>query len=240
MTDLAVLAPELGGVALAALLGAAVGAERQVRARSAGLRTNALVALGAALFVVMGARSFEGEQVDPTRVAAQIASGVGFIGAGVIMKHGASISGLNSAATIWVAAAVGALAGGGLPLVAAAGAALVILVNVGLRPLGLVLDRAPEAARESSETDYRLTVTCATRHEAEIRRLAFDAVHRSPFVLRSIAAEDEAHERVCIEITASAGGRDDLAMEAAIARIVTAPEVLGILWTAETPEAVGD
>jgi putative Mg2+ transporter-C (MgtC) family protein len=235
VNSLAGLAPELGGVALAALLGAAVGAERQIRARNAGLRTNALVALGAALFVVMGARSFEGAEVDPTRVAAQIASGVGFLGAGVIMKQGASISGLNSAATLWAAAAVGALAGAGLPVVAVVGAALVVAVNVVMRPVGLVLDRAPKVAREPHETDYRLTVTCATRHEAEIRRLAFDAVHRSPFVLRSIAAEDETHERVCIEITASAGSRDDLAMEAAIARIVAAPEVLGILWTAEAP-----
>lgn len=232
--DFTALAPQLGGVALAALLGAAVGAERQIRSRNAGVRTNALVALGAALFVVMGSRAFDGPEADPTRVAAQVASGVGFLGAGVIMKQGASISGLNSAATLWAAAAVGTLAGGGLPLLAAAGAALVVAVNVGTRPLGLVLDRAPPAAREPLETDYRLTVTCATRHEAEIRRLTFDAVHRSPFVLRSIAAEDESAERVCIEVIASASGRDDLAMEAAIARIVTAPEVLGILWRAET------
>jgi len=229
-----VLAPQLGGVTLAALLGAAVGAERQMRSRNAGLRTNALVALGAALFVVMGSDAFAGPGADPTRVAAQVASGVGFLGAGVIMKQGASISGLNSAATLWAAAAVGALAGGGLVVLATAGAVLVVSVNVAMRPLGLLLDRAPKGAREPLETDYRLTVTCATRHEAEIRRLAFDAVHRSPFVLRSIAATDETPERVGIEITASAGGRDDVAMEAAIARIVTAPEVLGVLWTAET------
>ena len=76
-------------IALGLVLGAAVGIERQWRARMAGLRTNALVSLGATLFVIMGAYGFQGPDADPTRVAAQIVSGIGFLGAGVIMKQGA-------------------------------------------------------------------------------------------------------------------------------------------------------
>ena len=103
-------------IALGLVLGAAVGIERQWRARMAGLRTNALVSLGATLFVIMGAYGFQGPDADPTRVAAQIVSGIGFLGAGVIMKQGASVTGLNTAATLWATAAVGALAGGGMYL----------------------------------------------------------------------------------------------------------------------------
>lgn len=93
--------------------GTLIGFERQWRARTAGVRTNALVSLGSTLYVIMGAYSFDGPGADPTRVAAQIVSGIGFLGAGVIMKQGASISGLNTAATLWASAAVGALAGEG-------------------------------------------------------------------------------------------------------------------------------
>ncbi|MBE7163086.1 MAG: MgtC/SapB family protein, partial [Williamsia herbipolensis] len=91
-------------------LGTLIGFERQYRARMAGLRTNALVATGATLFVVLSAHGFSGGTADPTRVAAQIVSGIGFLGAGVILRDGLGVRGLNTAATLWCSAAVGALA----------------------------------------------------------------------------------------------------------------------------------
>lgn len=130
-------------IALGLVLGAAVGIERQWRARMAGLRTNALVSLGATLFVIMGAYGFQGPDADPTRVAAQIVSGIGFLGAGVIMKQGASVTGLNTAATLWATAAVGALAGGGMYWVAVFGAGAIMLANTLLRPLGRMMDHQP-------------------------------------------------------------------------------------------------
>ena len=102
-------------------LGSVIGMERQWRARGAGLRTNALVATGAALFVLLSAYGFDtgprgGPRVaDPTRVAAQIVSGIGFLGGGVILREGLNVRGLNTAATLWCAGAVGALAGAGIP-----------------------------------------------------------------------------------------------------------------------------
>lgn len=122
-------------------LGALIGIERQYRARMAGLRTNALVAAGSALFVLLSANGFHGADADPTRVAAQIVSGIGFLGAGVILRDGVNIRGLNTAATLWCAAAVGSLAGAGLHVVAAAGTVAIIAVNVGLRELGRAVDR---------------------------------------------------------------------------------------------------
>uniref|UniRef100_UPI00245854DB MgtC/SapB family protein n=1 Tax=Nocardia wallacei TaxID=480035 RepID=UPI00245854DB len=111
----------LARLATGVVLGVAIGLERQYRARMAGLRTNALVCAGATLFVLLSAHGFHGGTADPTRVAAQIVSGIGFLGAGVIMREGASVRGLNTAATLWCSAAIGALAGAGMYGTAAAG-----------------------------------------------------------------------------------------------------------------------
>jgi putative Mg2+ transporter-C (MgtC) family protein len=97
----------------AALLGALLGFEREVKQKSAGLRTNILIAVGAALFTLMSYELAEEAKGDPGRVAAQIVTGIGFLGAGAIMRTGSGIQGLTTAATVWVNAAVGVAAGGG-------------------------------------------------------------------------------------------------------------------------------
>jgi putative Mg2+ transporter-C (MgtC) family protein len=119
------------GVAVA--VGAAIGFERQWRQRLAGLRTNTLVALGAASFVVF--ERLYSTDPSPTRIAAQVVSGIGFLGAGIIFREGLNVRGLNTAATLWCSAAVGVLAGGGALWFAAMAAAMVIAVNLLLRPL---------------------------------------------------------------------------------------------------------
>src|SRR4051812_34311458 len=118
---------------VAALLGGLIGLERETAARGAGARTHALVALGSALFTIAGAYGFadagSGPR-DPSRIAAQVAAGVGFIGAGAVIRNGSSVGGVTTAATVWLAAAVGlaAAAGGIGPAVAATVAALAVLV----------------------------------------------------------------------------------------------------------------
>ena len=97
----------------AALLGALLGIEREMRQKSAGLRTNILIAVGSALFTLMSYELAEGAGADPSRVAAQIVTGIGFLGAGAIMRTGSGVQGLTTAATVWVNAAVGVAAGGG-------------------------------------------------------------------------------------------------------------------------------
>ena len=142
-------------------LGAVIGIERQYRARMAGLRTNALVAVGATLFVLLSAHGFGGlnssGDADPTRVAAQIVSGIGFLGAGVILRDGLNVRGLNTAATLWCSAAVGSLAGAGLYVVALAGTVVIVGVNVLLRPLGRVVDRRPEHREDCADREERET-----------------------------------------------------------------------------------
>jgi putative Mg2+ transporter-C (MgtC) family protein len=97
---------------LALILGAFIGAERQWRQRMAGLRTNALVAAGAAMFVMLTALTAKAD--DSFRIAGQVVSGIGFLGAGVILRNGLNITGLNTAATLWCSAAIGTLAGYGM------------------------------------------------------------------------------------------------------------------------------
>src|ERR1700739_3910947 len=120
------------GVAL--LVGAVIGFERQWRQRMAGLRTNALVATGAAGFVVFSMTFLPNS--NPTQVAAQVVSGIGFLGAGVILREGINVRGLNTAATLWCAAMVGTFAGAGQVIASAIAAAFVLLTNLLLRPLG--------------------------------------------------------------------------------------------------------
>src|SRR5262245_66126705 len=100
-------------LAVAAALGAAIGVERELRDREAGIRTHLLVALGACLFTIAGAYGFSDfdGNVDPTRVAAQIVTGVGFLGAGAIIREGISVRGLTTAGSLWIVAAIGMATG---------------------------------------------------------------------------------------------------------------------------------
>lgn len=215
-------------------LGAAIGFERQLRSRTAGVRTNALVSLGSALFVIMGAYSFTGSGADPTRVAAQIVSGIGFLGAGVIMKQGASVSGLNTAATLWASAAVGALAGGGMYLVAAGGTAAVVLSNIVLRPLGRYLDRVGGAAtREPVTTEYEFVVRSSAAAEVSVRSQVVAALQNPQFSVHSLEANDV--EDGIVEFTARLLSleRNDSALETAIADVIPIPEVTSVRWAAQ-------
>ncbi|GAA1322051.1 MgtC/SapB family protein [Leucobacter albus] len=220
-------------ITVSLVLGAAVGFERQLRSRTAGLRTNALVSLGAALFVIMGAFSFTGVEADPTRVAAQIVSGIGFLGAGVIMKQGASISGLNTAATLWASAAVGALAGGGMLIIAVAGTAAIVLSNILLRPLGRLLDRVGgSATREPVATEYEFVVRSAAAAEVAVRSQVVAALQQPAFTVHSLEANDIAPGEVELTARLVAFERNDGALEAAIADIVPVPEVTSVRWRA--------
>jgi putative Mg2+ transporter-C (MgtC) family protein len=127
---------------VAAALGLAIGFEREIHGHPAGLRTHMLVALGSALFTVLSIEGFLGEDgaapVDPTRIAAQIVSGIGFLGAGAILKDGIVIRGLTTAASLWATSAVG-MAAGASEYVIAIVAAAVILVS--LWPINAIADR---------------------------------------------------------------------------------------------------
>jgi putative Mg2+ transporter-C (MgtC) family protein len=122
------------------VLGAVIGFERELHRQPAGFRTHSLVAVGSALFTIISAYGFAGPSVDPTRIAAQIVSGIGFIGAGTILQHRGNIRGLTTAASLWSVAAIGMAAGAGMLAIAIIGTFLILVVLS-------VLDRIEEYAR---------------------------------------------------------------------------------------------
>ncbi|HET8647813.1 MAG TPA: MgtC/SapB family protein, partial [Vicinamibacteria bacterium] len=156
---------------LAVVFGGAVGVERELRGKPAGLRTNILICVGATLFTVLSFRMAEGRG-DPGRVAAQVLTGVGFIGAGTILHLRGSVTGLTSAATIWVVAAVG-MAVGARAYVEAGGATLLIMmVLAGLSPLEGFLAR--QGARSHFTVHCRPEAGAVDELEALVRRTGLE------------------------------------------------------------------
>jgi putative Mg2+ transporter-C (MgtC) family protein len=230
-----------GRAAFALVLGALIGAERQWRQRMAGLRTNALVALGAALFELLGVQLAGQHGADPTRIAAYVVSGVGFLGAGVILRDGVSIRGVNTAATIWCSAAVGVLAGAGYITQAVIGALLVVSAHLALRPVARRIDQLPADSGSEVETIYRFRAVCRSDGEAHIRALVVQAFAGEQFILRAVHSEDldPGTGLVQVEADLQRFGRDDVALEAAVSRLSLEPAVSSVSWTVvEDPGAV--
>jgi putative Mg2+ transporter-C (MgtC) family protein len=186
---------DLARLGLAAVLGGAIGVERELRDREAGFRTHMLVCVGSALFTIVSAYGFReflasGDQViraDPTRIAAQIVTGIGFLGAGAIIRQGLTIRGLTTAATLWVSAAIGIAAGAGYWSGAVIGTALTI---VALWPLRLASYYVFERLRPE-ERDLMVELA----KEASVSQLlqALEAQHAR---VEAIQIEDETDRRV--------------------------------------------
>ncbi|MFI5284259.1 MAG: MgtC/SapB family protein [Candidatus Dormibacterales bacterium] len=120
---------------MALLLGLVLGAEREFHGHPAGVRTMALIAVGACMFTAVGLDPVFASRVDPTRIAAQIVTGVGFLGAGAILRQGLDVKGLTTAASIWVVASLGMAVGFGLYMVAVFTTFLVLVTLIAIRPL---------------------------------------------------------------------------------------------------------
>ena len=178
-------------VAAALTLGAMIGAERQLRQRMAGLRTNALVSVGASLFVMVSV--LEGDASGHMRIAAQVVSGIGFLGAGVIMREGMTVRGLNTAATLWCSAAIGILCGLGFALEAAIGTAFVLIANLVLRQLAQRINTHGSEAGIETESIYRVTAVCEAEQEVQVRNLMLRMISGMPaLMLQSLHSEDAA------------------------------------------------
>lgn len=176
-------------ILLALFLGSIIGAERQMRQRMAGLRTNALVATGAALFVMVAA--FENDPQGATRITSYVVSGIGFLGAGVIMREGINVRGLNTAATLWCSAAIGVLSGLGLALEAAIGAGAILGANVLLRSLAHLINRQDLQRATEIEQVYRLSIVCRPDDEVQVRTLMLHMLNGMPhLVVQSLHSED--------------------------------------------------
>jgi putative Mg2+ transporter-C (MgtC) family protein len=216
-------------LALAAVLGGAIGLERELREREAGLRTHLLVSVGSALFTIVSAYGFHdfltsGQAViraDPTRIAAQIVTGIGFLGAGAIIRQGFSVRGLTTAATLWVVAAVGLAAGAGYYSAAVITTALVLIA---LHPLRIVAYRF---LHRFIPEDRRLLVELPLGASPGS---VIDEVERTGARLEAIVVSQEGERRrLALDVTLPRGAE----MHALIARVADVEHVSGVRWAAE-------
>lgn len=216
-------------IVVALVLGIVIGTERQWRQRMAGLRTNALVAVGAALFasisILMNAKQ------NPTQVAAYIVSGIGFLAGAVIFKEGFSVRGLNTAATLWATAAVGTLCGSGFLAQAALGATAVIAANVLLRPIVQRINRQPFEQTELS-LQYTLRVVCRAADELAVRANMLELIQQTTLLLQSIESRDL--EGGTVEVLASivTSQRAEAKVERIIGRMSIDQAMLAASWHA--------
>jgi putative Mg2+ transporter-C (MgtC) family protein len=185
-------------LAMAFVLGTLIGAERQYRQRSAGLRTNVLVAVGAASFVDLAMRL--GGTDGAVRVIAYVVSGIGFLGAGAIMKEGLNVRGLNTAATLWCSAAVGACAGSGLLAEAVLLTVFVIAGNTLLRPVVNAINRIPLDER-SSEATYEVRLTATSEAAGDARELLVDHLERAKYPVATVETIEGVDDTVDVVAT---------------------------------------
>ena len=172
------------GVAM--ILGGTIGIERQWRQTRRVLKTNVLVCLGAAMFVMLSIMT-PGNS-DPTRIAAQIVSGIGFLGGGIILREGGSVRGLNTAATLWCASAIGALTGGGFLFQAYVGTFTVVIANLIFRPVAERIKYKPSA--KAIKIRYRCQVVCYRQDEANVRSLFLQSVNDATLMLDGYHSKD--------------------------------------------------
>ena len=216
-------------IGAALLMGMAIGIERQLGQHPAGLRTNILVCLGAAIFVSLG--HILVHDGDPTRVAGQVVSGIGFLGGGVILREGLNVRGMNTAATLWCSAAVGTLAGVGLLMEALMATAAVLGVHTALRPLVRWLD---DRAKLSGmvETSYRFNVVCKDLNAALIRAICLRHIHAQPgMLIQGMSTTEVAgtpHVTVTVNIFSSV--RNDKYLNELVQRLIIESDVTSASW----------
>ncbi|ABQ62367.1 protein MgtC [Brucella ovis IntaBari-2006-46-332] len=212
------------------LLGGLIGFERQFRHRLAGLRTNTLVAVGAATFVVFS--SLVSGDSSPTRVAAQIVSGIGFLGAGIIFKEGFNVRGFNTAATLWCSAAVGVLCGAGLISHAAVATVFIIAVNALLRPLVQVLE-FQAMRRGAFQPTYAIDIICHGDAEAQVRALLLRDIGDHLHIHELESSNIEGTNRVEVSATVRADQRQDRLLEQIVGHLSLEPRITSARWRIE-------
>jgi putative Mg2+ transporter-C (MgtC) family protein len=214
-------------------LGLAIGLERQFGQHPAGLRTNALVCFGAALFVSLGGLMI-GMDNDPTarsRMASYVVSGIGFLGGGVILREGLTVKGMNTAATLWCTAAIGAICGAGHLWPATIASGVVLVLHLTMRPVAEYIDIRLKRA-VNVETAYKLRVVCARDHEAKMRAVLMNYVHAHRFLhLQGLSIQDAEHaDRATLAVDVHSHKRSDAALDELMTRLNAEPGVSSISW----------
>jgi len=216
---------------VAFVLGTAIGFERQWRQRSAGLRTTVLVAVGAAAFADLGVQL--NGNVGAAQIVAYVVSGIGFLGAGVILKDGTSIRGLNTAATLWCSASVGTFAGAGRPAEAVAVAGFILACNTLLRPLVNWINRRPITEAET-EAHYRVIATCDRARVADVRDLLEEVLARASYPAREIEILSQSEDQIELEADLIPTSASPTELDVIVAELERSPLIRSATWTVGT------
>ncbi len=219
--------PYLLNLLAALALGALIGAERQWRQRMAGLRTNALVAVGAAVFILSSVTT---SPDSPGRIAAQVVSGIGFLGAGVIMREGMNIRGLNTAATLWCSAGIGVLCGLGEFGPAVTAALVILCANILLREAAQRINARPVIHATDLVQDYKIRAVCHEKDEILVRTVILQALNGSHVRLHSLSSADTSGGKleVCAEVRATPAEQKEI--EAIVCRVSLERRVSAVNW----------
>ncbi|KQV66257.1 MgtC/SapB family protein [Rhizobium sp. Root1220] len=216
----------------AAFLGALVGIERQWRQRYTGLTTHALVSLGAAIYTSLPALLHD---IPDVRMGGQVVTGIGFLGAGLIMRDGTNVRGLSTAATVWATGAIGVLAGYAMLIEAIEATILIIAINVGLPRLGIYISSlAP--AHDAIERFYVIELKCAAHDEATVRTQLLQALSPSKLRLHSMeshAVDDTGSAEVKAVVFSTR--EEDKLIEQLIGQLSLAPHIFSSSWTSTAP-----
>ena len=215
------------------VLGTAIGAERQYRQRGGGLRTHVLVAVGAATFVDIGMHL--NGNAGATQIIAYVVSGVGFLGAGVIMKQGSNVWGLNTAATLWCSAAVGACAGADLAFEAIALTGFVLAGNTLLRPLVNAINRAP-LDQGATEAIYEVRLTTSADLLDDGRELLEGELEAANYRLQDVEVVERDQGDVELVATLAGTSADPQQLDAIVARLEANPLVQSAGWSLRSTE----
>ncbi|AZC32337.1 MgtC/SapB family protein [Pseudomonas chlororaphis] len=231
--NLTSLVDTLVSLSAAFILGGLIGFERQYRQRTAGLRTNVLVAVGAAIFVDMANRL--GGAEGAVRVVAYVVSGIGFLGAGVIMREEGNVRGLNTAATLWASAAVGACAGADLILEAFLGTLFVLAANTLLRPIVNNINRQPLDVISAEVTNIVYVIAHRSKQKAVFALLEAE-LERSNYPASDIDVHAFGNDDVEIEATLATTSVDGDELDALVVRLSTSALVEQAFWSPSTTE----
>ncbi len=207
--------------------GVAIGIERQLGQHPAGVRTNALVCLGSALFVNLTSLL---DDPDLTRVAAQIVSGVGFICGGAILREGLTVRGLNTAATMWCSAAIGTLVGADKILLAGIGTIAIILAHLVFKPLAHFLDNYTLGKTET-ELLYEVKIVSLRTQEEKVRALLIEQIKSSKLRLQGLALQDcQPADHVEMTVHLFALQHDEQAMNDLVSTLASQETVDRVSW----------
>lgn len=231
LPDPASAATTFAALAIAFVLGALIGFERQYRQRTAGLRTNVLVAVGAAAFADIGMQLSGVE--GATHIVSYVVSGIGFLGAGVIMKEGTNVRGLNTAATLWCSAAVGACSGCGLPVEAVMLTVFVLAGNTLLRPLVNHINRLPIDERVT-EALYRVHVVADSEQVSDVRDALAAELEALNYPIRDIEVLSESEEQVELAAVLVPTTAEPDELDRAVLSLEQQPGIRSATWTVST------